>query len=592
MAIFEGLSRASLDGANSLLGHLTQVPQFTYVIYGSLAMILWLTGRQLARFSKPDAPYISPIVRSAGSLAGMCGRIMLAAAIGLLAILLSLVELSYALSPTTDGMQFAAIFSKGLFDLWNAIQGVGITLVTGVAIGLFLSLPLVWRLIPQWERGEGLPDVKELVRSFKKLSSFDPMPYIDVSRGCFIGLESSGTPIYIPWQKLRETHGQVLGMSGSGKGVAMSLIAYQCAIAGECVIWFDPKHDRYSPRILKAAAKQCGRAFHLLNLNPDQPPQFNLLAGAKAYEIEELFVAGFDLRAKGSDGDYHRGKDEDAAIEAGKLAIDSGAKSIPELFLACANVDAITEQENFWRHFRKLMDLPAVNTDKGLDLVKAISRGDIIYVVGSADNERVKMLQKMLLARVMQIIKSRERLESRAAICCVLDEFKHIISPIALTQLGVARDFDTHFLLAHQSLGDLDACPGVSHAEAYGAVVDNTAIKIIYKVGDGDYAEKLAKGSGKRRTYTDNSAKSLDDAGASGGGWRETNIPHINPDLITHLPMPTDRNGQASTGILFGIANAKLFHVGPIPTVGPLPTPVAAPAFAHQGIPGIAKELI
>lgn len=503
-----------------------------------------------------------------------------------------LVAAGYAFSSATDGIGIVGSVIYGMHRLWEVLADQCEALAAGLAIGLTLSLPFTIRLIPEWERGKGLPDIEELVKKFKKLNGYDPRPYFSPKKSCFIGKTEKGAAIYVPWNKLRETHVQVMGTTGSGKGVLLSTIAYQCILAGETLVWFDPKSDRYSPRLMQAAAKEAGRPFVILNLNSDQPAQMNLLAGAKQHEIADLFVAGFDLRGKGTDGDFHRGRDEDAAYEAAEIAIGLDIPSIPSLLHACVNVDSITDQENFWRHLRKLARLPVFNTEAGFDLATAVHKGAVIYVIGSTDSESVKMAQKMLLVRVMQIIKQRDRTQANAPIVVILDEFKHLLSPTALTALGAVRDFDSHFILAHQSLGDLDSCPGISHAETYGAVIDNTAIKVIYKIGDGDYAEKLAKVGGKRRTYTDSSAKTTDDEVAAVGSWREAQIYHINPDLITHLPMPSDRPGQASVGIIFGVGNAKLFHTGPIMVEGGFPVPEAAPQHAKGTEGSLAKELI
>ena len=149
----------------------------------------------------------------------------------------------------------------------------------------------------------------------------------------------------------------------------------------------------------------------------------------------------------------------------------------------------------------------------------------------------------------------------------MLDEFKHLLSPTALTGLGVIRDFNAHCLLAHQSMGDLDSCAGITRAEAEGAVIDNTAIKIVYRIGDSSYAEKLSKNSGKKRVFVEQSGKGLDENSQQQGGWKESNVPVIDADLITHLPMPSDRKGQASVGVVFGVGISKVFFTGPIPVV-------------------------
>lgn len=536
---------------------------------GFLGIALWVVGRRLGCLAKPDRPYLSPVVRFIGNSSCMIGRLVSAVCYGWVALVLALQFISQFLS----GVTFLNAWANSFGLMWKSGQMHLLGLLGGSFVGAAISLPIIWRVIPKWERGKGLPDVLELVKTFKQFDAFNPVSHIDVRKGCLIGRTSQELPLYIPWRKLRETHIQVLGMTGSGKGVAMSLVAFQCVLAGECLIWFDPKYDRYSPRIIRAAAEQAGRPFHFINLNPGNGPQLNPLMGASAYEIEELLIAAFDLRNKGTDGDFYRGKDEDAAAEAARIAIDSGSPSITNMLKACATASHITEQENFWRKLKKLARLSAIQTESGLDLVDVIASGAAIYVVGSADSESVKMLQKLLLVRVMQIIKARDRLTRHAPTCIVLDEFKHMLSPAAFTSLGVVRDFDTHILLAHQSLGDLSACPGIETAEAHGAVVDNTAIKIVYKIGDDTYAERLARMSGKRRTYVDNSSKQLDESGIEGGSWREDEVHHMDMDLITHLPMPSDRPKQASVGVLFGVGNAQLFHVGPLPVSGDMPTP-------------------
>lgn len=401
-------------------------------------------------------------------------------------------------------------------------------------------------------------------------------------KGCFIGLDLNNSPIYVPWRKIRETHIHILGVTGSGKGVVICLISYQCILAGESIVWFDPKFDNFSPKIMRLAAKKTGKKFHMINLNPEQPPQFNILKDALVHEIEELLVAGFDLISKGSDGDFHRGKEEDAAILAAKLAVKKDACSIPALLSQCLGFDEITKQENFLRKLKKLSGLDVINTSCGLDLVNAIKTGSVIYIVGSTESERVKMLQKMLLIRIMQIIKKQGRSAGTAPIGVVLDEFKHILSPTALTGLGVVRDFNSHFMLAHQSLGDLDSCAGITRAEAEGAVLDNTAIKIIYKLGDADHAEKLSKISGKRSIFVEQVSKGVDENNSESGGWRETHVPLIDVDVITHLPMPSDRESQPSTGVLFGVGKAKIFYVHHIKVSGDMPVPKYAPEYKND----------
>ncbi len=211
------------------------------------------------------------------------------------------------------------------------------------------------------------------------------------------------------------------------------------------------------------------------------------------------------------------------------------------------------------------------------------------YIVGSCDNERVIKLQKMLLLRLMQIVKGQDRSKVTRPVCVVLDEFKHVISPVALTTLGVVRDFNSHFLLAHQSLVDLRQCPGIDPAAVEGAVLDNTALKIIFRINDGEHAERLAKAAGRKRTYIDTSSKvDLENP----GNWRETHIPHLNPDLLTHLPVPSDRKNQPATGVLIGAGLAKVFYVDHIAATEPMPAVQPAQPFSAAPVAEASEKLI
>nr|AKN40739.1 hypothetical protein [Vibrio tasmaniensis] len=74
---------------------------------------------------------------------------------------------------------------------------------------------------------------------------------------------------------------------------------------------------------------------------------------------------------------------------------------------------------------------------------------------------------------------------------------KYHISKAAMEGLGAARDKGIHMLLAHQSVADLRDCPADLNSDAVvGAVVENTKIKLVYKLQDPETAEWVAKMSG------------------------------------------------------------------------------------------------
>lgn len=584
MNIKSNISTWSINHANTLIHFIQNTSEAFLLILPFIIVVAWMVGKKLRTFAKPENSKSSRVIRDAGSMLNILGLTMGTLFLVYSLIILGLVFIGLSFGEHSQGYSSADLVALSAVKIWSVAYTPLVLIIAGSAAGLLFSLYLSYYQIPEWERGEGLHDTKKLVKQFKNFKKFNPLTYVDIQLGCFVGLDSKRNPIYAPWQKIRETHISVLGATASGKGIILSLISFQCILAKESVVFIDPKFDRYSPRTLNLAAKKAGKNFHFINLNPDQVPQINPIAGAAAHEIEELLVSGFDLKGTGTDGDFHRGRDEDAAIQASRIAIEKCVRSIPELVKVCASIESITSQENFWRKLLKLADLAPLATNHGLDLAKAIKNGDVIYIVGSVDNERVKMLQKMLVVRITQIIKSQDRFAKHQKICLVMDEFKHLLSPIALTGLGVIRDFDTHCLLAFQSMGDLNSCPSISREEAEGVVKDNTAIKIIYKISDAKYAEELSLNSGKRPVFTEQASKNIDDDGHAKGGWHETHVPIIASDLITNLPMPSDRENQASTGILFGVGVAQLFHVSPIPVSGDMPKPNAAEKIDDQAV--------
>jgi len=538
--------------------------------------VAFLCGKRLRTFSKAAAPYLSPLLRLVGKLLHQTTKLLLISIVGLTFVV-------YLLS---------IILKVKIASIWLYVSSHLMFLVAGGVCGVLFSTLAILRLIPRWEKSDEFEDVEQILKMFKKFHGYDPLKFINIKKGCFVGKDRFGKPIYIDWQKINESHAQVLGESGAGKGVILGLIAYQCILQRQPLVWFDPKFDSHSPKLLMQAAKTANTKFHFVNLNPNQSAQFNLFADSTENEIEEMLVAGFNLRPTGADADFYRGKDEDAALLMAQIAVNENLLSVPEVFLHSQKVSEITEQENFWRKFKKLASLEAINTKEGLNLKNAVLKGEIIYIVGSTENERVIILQKMLMVRILQIIKGRDRAVKNRPICLVFDEFKYLLSSTSISALGVIRDFDAHCILAHQSLGDLEECVAVSPKAAYGAVLDNTSLKFVYKISDADHAERLSKLAGKKRSFTSSTHISIN-ADSNVGSWHETASYLIPPELITHLPTPKDRPKQASTGILFGLGKAQLFYVSPIKSNTNLqPVSVSATPYTTGSLVKSAQEEI
>ncbi len=434
---------------------------------------------------------------------------------------------------------FAASRFGGLFFINIAIYSAPVL--------YFLAGPLLWL----WHRTTlpagviGLSDIRKAMEEFDELPEYDPTPYFDPKKGLFVGLDldRKNQPVYVAWRKLRKTHTQVVGTTGSGKGVATTMMLWQCALAGECVVIFDPKFpgDEFAPMVLKRLADEHQIPFYFLNLSPDLP-----------HELKEHFPENppqFNLFA--------------AANQSPEISSEPGKEKALDYKLK----------------LQQMARLNVINTLDGLDLTSVLNQNAILYIIGNYDHDQTLSLQKMLLLRLMQIIGGRDRRDKNLRkVAMMLDELKYMLSPGALQALGLVRDKGCHIFLAHQTLGDLRQCPGLDPEAVTAAVKGNTTIKLIYKVTDpddtGKWAEQL---SGNIVVLQQSTHMQQGMFHASEGQYRQIERPLLTINELEALP--------DLTGMFFGDKLSKRVQVGFMPA-GSYPSLTPAKPF-HVSKPKI-----
>ena len=553
-----------------------------------VGVIAFFVGRRLKKYNHPDLQLVSHAVRFFGGgamhLIGVA-VVFIAAALTLLVVTLVLIGAT-AQAELQKWDQWAGI-QYNFLKIWPWIHDQTIAAMGGAMAGAFMSVYFVFVLIPLLERGQGLRDVRHMNKLFKNMKKYRPLSFIDQKKGVFVGLEDGKRPVYVPIKQFHETHTQVIGASGSGKGIALGMLAYQFICADESVILFDPKGDKRLPLVAALAAKKSGKKFWFLDLRPDSPPQFNLIAGANAHEIEELFVAGLGLQPTSGDADYYRGIDQDAAATLSQKLVCVEQASISSA-LDLARQDAeVVKAENFVRRLKQVSELPAIQTWHDFDFTGILERGEVLYILGATDNHRVKTVQTMLLIRLLQIIK---RQTSGCKIALVLDEFKHLLCPVSLDALGTVRELGCHAILAHQSMGDLGGCPGLRREDVEPRVVDNTTLKLVYRLNDAKASADFAARSGKQRTHAEG-IRTLDQDNKDQRAWTEVQQFRMSEDLFTHLHRPSDGKEVVAAGVLFGYKTARLIAVSPINVKGLLPPVQSAPSETFSA-PSARESLI
>ena len=375
----------------------------------------------------------------------------------------------------------------------------------------------------------------------------------------FLGLGVNNKPIY--WGGSLP-HTSISGTSGSGKGRKLQDLGAQSILNGEALFYLDPKDDEWGPHAMRSACKEHGAAYHYLRLLPESPHQINLLAGAKAWEIEELFHAALGLSDTGAGSDFFRAKDRHAARKAAELAASER--------LTVAQVHQRMAAKKYWQKespgflgkLAELAKVDAINASQGaFSLADIIANGGGVYIVGSMTLQAVKRAQQMIFVRIQQIATARDRMQDKQrTVCVIADEGKYHISRPVLQGLGASRDKGMRVILAFQSFQDLKDCPDDMNPEMVtGAIIENTPCKLVYRLEDPETADWLARKSGT--VLVDDETRILDktialsETALSGRIIKQAE--HFLFDANKLMNLPT------GWGVLFGRGVAQACFVSP-----------------------------
>ena len=375
----------------------------------------------------------------------------------------------------------------------------------------------------------------------------------------FIGLDIVRKPVYITLAEWCSQHQQVLGTTGFGKGVAVSNQLSQCLALGQTVVVFDPKNDEWAPSVLTRIAEHYNRPLCFIDLNVDEP-QFNPLFGASQKQIFDLFVGSFGLAEGRGDSDYYRSH-ERRVVRQWIEGLEKG-QSLTQLS------DALTETDyknapKLCNDLTELAMLGCINTNQKGAWYDVIDQGGLIYIIGSIRSEPVLRLQKMLLLRLMQRLEQRDRNQSHTHVTIFLDELKYLLCKPSLQALGTIRDKFANVILAHQSINDLLDVPDDLDPQAVrSAVLENTALKLIYRSQDPDTVEWIAKRSGTIPAHKEMLEQSRNEGFTEMTGSErrliETERYLVDPNMILAL--------QKRCGIWFSGDPAKIVFTSPIQT--------------------------
>lgn len=328
---------------------------------------------------------------------------------------------------------------------------------------------------------------------------FDPLRWIKLGSGLFVGLDEHKKPIYISALDWCVSHVLVKGRTRIGKGVAVQVLLFQAILRGEFVCVLDPKGDEWAPHVLHEAATRAGQPYRYIDLRPSQPPQFNLFKSASAEMIEAMLNGGLSLTEKGDAADFYRLADRRAAREAAHF-LANGDKTAADA-LAELGAHWLEVAPGFHAAMEEIADLPAVNAKGGLGLAELVAQRGCLYVTGDMSLTRVIRVQRMVTVGLMMVARDTQadyQAQKRPLMTLFADEFKVHISRPFMTSLAAAAGWGLHCILAFQSLQDLEDVPvDLNKDMVHGAVVENCTLDISYQIKDADTADELARATGE-----------------------------------------------------------------------------------------------
>lgn len=273
-------------------------------------------------------------------------------------------------------------------------------------------------------------DVREIRGMLPESIAYNPLDYIDLNNGIFIGLDKDDQPQYITPEEFQTQHADFIDTTGSGKGASACVLLYQAILSGEGVFIEDPKNDEWAPHVLREACQKVGKPFILINLN-DLHFQLDLLADISHEQLEDLFNAGFSLGKKGEGADFYRIADRRTARNT--AAIYEKGMTLRDLF----NTDFVKSFAEtvpaFYGELEEIALVNSINAYNGFSLKTIFDEGGCCYIVGSMRSQKIISVQRMILTRLIQIAETRDRIKGKPRpVAIFLDELKYHLSRPAL----------------------------------------------------------------------------------------------------------------------------------------------------------------
>ncbi|WP_299945700.1 type IV secretion system DNA-binding domain-containing protein [uncultured Microbulbifer sp.] len=387
-------------------------------------------------------------------------------------------------------------------------------------------LSRIKRKIRNVQSDDKLSDVKEEIET-NRAKDFDITKHYRKGSIC-VGIDENGKPIWIPFDTFIETNAQVIGPTRYGKGIIMGGWMDQAIQHGNAVIYIDPKHDKYAPHILYAAAQRESRPFYYLALHDKGPGRWGPFVGGDKRDALARLQTILGLEMTGDPGtDYYKSQERNSLESAFEHT-----RRIDGLLNELADSDAnrLLSELKSWSYVKSLCPPKR----KGFSIEKALKEGAVVYVQGSLDDQVVKAATKSFIIEVIQEARRLDR-EREHHLTFIIDEVKFLVSRQVAEACATVVGFRVNMVLGYQSLDDLlNPDDKTLNGQALKQSVNiNSQIKAVYGGSDFQTAQWIAEISGSTFKETTRTEKTeIQDGGAE--VWEKgRTIGSVEENLIT-----------------------------------------------------------
>lgn len=383
----------------------------------------------------------------------------------------------------------------------------------------------------------------------------------------FTGMKEDGNPIYIPNDVFHETHKCVVGATRFGKGVAFQSWIDQSVERGDCIFFIDPKGDKWLPRVMRESCEKHNRGFLYVDLNDDGHGSWDpFLAGTHQEQIVRALEV-LNLKERGSDADFYKSLSSGVVGSFFRKTTDRPTlRNMAFNLMSYCNTE--DEQNAVGGPISRLQAMATrrglnPKQGRGLNIEHAIANNHVVYIVGSIDDDIIKLATRAVIIDVLQTAKRIEH-QRKTPLTFFIDELRFLVSDTVTTALATAAGRNINLNLAFQNLGDLEQPDDrtLNGQAVRQSVLANCQVKLFFGGKDADTAEYVSESTGtiiKKIAYEKTDHTSVGgEIWQSGRMMRDVDEALIPVNKVLMLP--------PSTAVLFTPSDlAEVITVSPIP---------------------------